>query len=106
LKAHTAQPGKKKPVAATTNESVRSVQIMKKNAGQIIHLIKAETIKIELPWKQLTDFRCKTKYTNKTFCRTPRPAYLVVLSVLVIFCPLGPTNFKKSEVHKKYLSFL
>jgi hypothetical protein len=41
LKAHTAQPGKKKPVAATTNESVRSVQIMKKNAGQIIHLIKA-----------------------------------------------------------------
>jgi hypothetical protein len=37
-----------------------------------------------------------TKYTNKIFCRTPRPACLAVLPVLVIFCPLGPTNFKKS----------
>ena len=43
-------------------------------------------------------FRCKTKYTNKTFCQTPGPAYLAVLPVLVIFCPLGPTNFKKSAV--------
>ena len=40
-------------------------------------------------------FQCKTKYTNKNFCRTPGPA---VLSVLVIFCPLGPTNFKKSVI--------
>jgi hypothetical protein len=44
----------------------------------------------------ISDFRCKTKYTNKKFCRTPGPAYLAVLPVLVIFCPLGPTNFKKS----------
>ena len=36
------------------------------------------------------DFRCKTKYTNKKFCGTPGPAYLAVLPVLVIFCPLGP----------------
>ena len=42
----------------------------------------------------ISDFRCKTKYTNKKFCRTPGPAYLGVLPVLVIFCPLGPTNFK------------
>jgi hypothetical protein len=42
------------------------------------------------------DFRCKKKYTNKKFCRTPGQAYLAVLPVLVIFCPLGPTNFKKS----------
>ena len=41
-------------------------------------------------------FRCKKKYTNKKFCRTPGLAYLAVLPVLVIFCPLGPTNFKKS----------
>ena len=33
---------------------------------------------------------------NKQFCRTTGPAYLSVLPVLVIFCPLGPTNFKKS----------
>jgi hypothetical protein len=46
----------------------------------------------------ISDFRCKTKYTNKNFCRTPGPAYLAVLPVLVIFCPLGPTNFKKSAV--------
>jgi hypothetical protein len=46
----------------------------------------------------ISDFLCKTKYTNKKFCRTPGPAYLVVLPVLVIFCPLGPTNFKKSGV--------
>jgi hypothetical protein len=44
----------------------------------------------------ISDFWCKTKYTNKKFCRTPGPAYLAVLPVLVIFCPLGPTNFKKS----------
>ena len=44
----------------------------------------------------ISDFWCKTKYTNKNFCRTPRPAYLAVLPVLVIFCLLGPTNFKKS----------
>jgi len=42
-------------------------------------------------------FRCKTKYTNKTICRTPRPTYLAALPVLVIFCPLGPTNLKKSD---------
>ena len=35
---------------------------------------------------------------NKIFCRTPGPAYLAVLPVLVIFCPLGPTNFKKSAI--------
>jgi hypothetical protein len=46
----------------------------------------------------ISDFRCKTKYTNKKFCRTPGPAYLAVLPVLVIFCPLGPTNFKKSAI--------
>ena len=44
----------------------------------------------------ISDFRCKTKYTNKTISWTPGPAYLAVLPVLVIFCPLGPTNFKKS----------
>ena len=44
----------------------------------------------------ISDFRCKTKYTNKIFCQTPGPAYLVVLPVLVIFCPFGLTNFKKS----------
>jgi hypothetical protein len=44
-------------------------------------------------------FRCKTKYTNKIFCPTPGPAYLAVLLVLVIFFPLGPTNFKKSVIH-------
>jgi hypothetical protein len=32
---------------------------------------------------------------NKKCCRTPGPAYLAVLPVLVIFCPLGPTNLKK-----------
>jgi hypothetical protein len=42
----------------------------------------------------ISDFWCKTKYTNNKLCRTP--AYLAVLPVLVIFCPLGPTNFKKS----------
>jgi hypothetical protein len=47
----------------------------------------------------ISDFRCKTKYTNKKFCRTSRPANLAVLPVLVIFCPLGPMNFKKSDVH-------
>ena len=45
----------------------------------------------------ISDFRCKTKYTNKICYRTPGPAYLAILPVLVIFCPLGPTNFKKSE---------
>jgi hypothetical protein len=44
----------------------------------------------------ISDFWCKTKYTNNKFCRTPGPAYLAVLPVLVIFCSLGPTNFKKS----------
>jgi hypothetical protein len=44
----------------------------------------------------ISDFQCKTKYTNKKFCRTPGPACLAVLPVLVIFCPLGLTNFKKS----------
>jgi hypothetical protein len=44
----------------------------------------------------ISDFWCKTKYTNNKFCQTPGPAYLAVLPVLVIFCPLGPTNFKKS----------
>jgi hypothetical protein len=43
---------------------------------------------------ELTDFRCKAKYTNKRFCRTPGPAYLVVLPVLVIFCPY---NKRKCE---------
>jgi hypothetical protein len=46
----------------------------------------------------ISDFRCKTKYTNKKFCRTPGPACLTVLLVLVIFCPLCPTNFKKSVI--------
>ena len=45
----------------------------------------------------ISDFRWKTKYTNNKFCRTPGPSYLAVLQVLVIFCPLGPTNFKKSD---------
>jgi hypothetical protein len=44
----------------------------------------------------ISDFQWKTKYTSKNFCRTPGPAYLAVLPVLVIFCPLGPTSFKKS----------
>ena len=44
----------------------------------------------------ISDFRCKTKYTIKKCCRTSGPAYLAVLPVLVIFCQLGPTNFKKS----------
>jgi hypothetical protein len=39
----------------------------------------------------ISDFRCKTKYTNQKFCRTPGPAYMAVLPVLVIFCPLSPT---------------
>ena len=38
------------------------------------------------------------KQKSKKFCRTPGPAYLAVLPVLVIFCPLGPTNFKKSVI--------
>ena len=46
----------------------------------------------------ISNFRCKTKYTNKFFFRTPWTAYLAVLPVLVIFCPLGPTNFKKSVI--------
>ena len=50
----------------------------------------------------ISDFRCKTKYTSKKICRTPGPAYLAVLPVLVIFCPLGPTNFKKSELTDPY----
>jgi hypothetical protein len=50
----------------------------------------------------ISDFRCKTKYTNKKFCRTPGPAYLAVLLALVIFCPLGPTNFKKSVYRGGY----
>ena len=45
----------------------------------------------------ISDFRCKTKYTNKKFCRTPGPAYLAVLPVLVIFCLFGLTNFKKFD---------
>ena len=45
----------------------------------------------------ISDFRCKTKYTNKKFCRPLGPAYLAVLTVLVIFYPFGPTNFKKSS---------
>jgi hypothetical protein len=39
----------------------------------------------------ISDFRCKTKYTNKQICRTPGPAYFAVLPFLVIFCSLGPT---------------
>ena len=39
----------------------------------------------------ISDFWCKTKYTNNKFCRTPGLAYLAVLPVHVIFCPLGPT---------------
>ena len=46
----------------------------------------------------ISDFRCKTKYTSNKFCRTPGPAYLAVLPVLVIFCPLSPTNLKKSGI--------
>jgi hypothetical protein len=41
----------------------------------------------------ISDFRCKTKYRNKKCFRTPGPAYLAVLPVLVIF---GPTNFKNT----------
>jgi hypothetical protein len=48
-------------------------------------------------------FRCRTKYTNKKFCRTPGPPYLAVLPVLVIFCQLGPTNFKKSVLIRSTL---
>ena len=54
----------------------------------------------------ISDFRCKTKYTNKKFCRTPGPAYLAVLPVLVIFCLLSPTNFKKSVIYKKNVRYL
>jgi hypothetical protein len=45
----------------------------------------------------ISDFRCKTKYTNKNFYRTPGLAYLAVLPVLVIFCPLGPTVWRISK---------
>ena len=48
-------------------------------------------------------FRCRTKYTNKKCCRTPGPPYLAVLPVLVIFCPLGSTNFKKSVLIRSTL---
>jgi hypothetical protein len=48
----------------------------------------------------ISDFRCKTKYTNKKCCRTPGPAYFGSIAVLVIFCPLGPTNFKKSVIRQ------
>ena len=47
--------------------------------------------KCHLKQNLISRFRCKTKYTNKQICRTPGPAYLAVLPVLVIFCPLGPT---------------
>ena len=43
-------------------------------------------------------FPVENKIHPKKICRTPRPAYLAVLQVLVIFCPLGPTNFKKSAL--------
>jgi hypothetical protein len=49
----------------------------------------------------ISDFQCKIKYTNKTFCRTPGPAFLAILPVLAIFCPLGPMNFKKSAMYIK-----
>jgi hypothetical protein len=39
----------------------------------------------------ISDYRWKTKYTNKKCCRILGPAYLAVLPVLVIFCPLAPT---------------
>ena len=52
----------------------------------------------------ISDFRCKTKYTSKKFCRTTGPAYLAVLPVLVIFCPLGPMNFKKSAYIQSMLN--
>jgi hypothetical protein len=51
-------------------------------------------------------FRCKTKYTNKKFCQTPGPAYLAVLPILVIFCPLGPTNLKKSVINIQTISLV
>ena len=38
----------------------------------------------------------------KNFCQTPGPAYLAVLPVLVIFCPLSLTNLKKSEGDNQY----
>ena len=41
-------------------------------------------------------FPVQNKIRKQKFCRTPGPAYLAVLPVLVIFCPFGPTNFKKS----------
>jgi hypothetical protein len=43
--------------------------------------------------------------TQKKNCRTPGPAYLAVLPILVIFCPLGPTvrriskNLNTSTIH-------
>jgi hypothetical protein len=40
-------------------------------------------------------FPLQNKIHKQKFCRTPGPAFLAVLPVLVIFCPLGPTNFKK-----------
>jgi hypothetical protein len=46
-------------------------------------------------------FPVQSKYTNKKFCRTLGPAYLAVFPVHVIFCPLGPTNFKKSAIVKR-----
>jgi hypothetical protein len=52
----------------------------------------------------ISDFQCKTKYTNKKYCRTPGPAYLAVLPVLVIFYPLGLMNFKKSAVTSRWSS--
>jgi hypothetical protein len=49
-------------------------------------------------------FPVQNKIHKQKFCRTPGPAYLAVLPVLVIFCPLGPTNFKKSGLNEKLLS--
>ena len=40
---------------------------------------------------------------NKIFCRTPEPAYLAVLPVLVIFCPLGPMVRRISKSLKSNL---
>jgi hypothetical protein len=45
----------------------------------------------------------KQNTQTKIFCWTPGLAYLAVLPVLVIFCPLGPTNLKKSALIKNQL---
>ena len=40
----------------------------------------------------------KVNTSFKNVCRTWGPALPTLLADLMIFCPLGPTNFKNSEV--------